>query len=90
MELTWFDIAVICPVIFGIYYVQQIKIALKTRGEYVDMFGGWYADYRRIRDLANREKDEQVRLRYQRLVSGVNLSVGFLVLMVALRIAGKL
>jgi uncharacterized membrane protein YobD (UPF0266 family) len=90
MDLTWFDIAIICPVIFGIYYVQQIKIALKTRGEFVSMFGGWYADYRRIKDLAASEGDETVRVQYQRLVSGLHLSVGFLVLLVVLRFAGKI
>jgi hypothetical protein len=89
MDLTWFDIAVICPIVIGIYHVQQIKIALKSRGEYVEMFGGWLADYRRIKDLAAREGDETVRLRYQRLVSGLHLSAGFLALMVALRLAGK-
>ena len=90
MDLNWFDIAIICPVIFGIYYVQQIKIALKTRGEYVDMFGGWYADYRRMKDLAAGEKDEAIRLQYQRLVSGLHFSIGFLALMVVLRVAGKI
>ena len=90
MDLTWFDLALICPVIFGIYYVQQIKIALKTRGDYVDMFGGWYGDYRRLKALAGSEKDENLRVRYMGLISGLHLSLGFLIVVVVLRLAGKL
>jgi hypothetical protein len=89
-RMTWFDIALICPVIFGIYYVQQIKIALKLRGEYVDLFGGWITDYRRFKQLTGSEKDEDTRTRYMAILNGLHLSLGFLALVVVLRLLGKM
>lgn len=88
--MTWFDIAVICPVIFGIYYVQQIKIALKTRGFYVDMFGGWIDDYRRFKEMIAAEEDQDAKVRYMSIVNGLHLSLIFLGVVVLLRVMGKL
>ena len=88
--MTWFDIAIICPVIFGIYYLQQIKIALKTRGFYVEMFGGWLADYRRLKELIAAEPDEDVKTRYMGMLNGLHISVIFLGLVLLLRVAGKI
>lgn len=88
--MTWFEIAVICPIVFGVYYIQQIKIALKERGAPVDMLGGWLADYRRIKKLvAGEETNERTRARYAALLNGLHLSLGFLALMIVLRALGK-
>jgi hypothetical protein len=89
--MNWFEIAVICPIVFGVYYIQQIKIALKERGEPVELFSGWFADYRRIKKLAaGEEKNERVRVRYNTLINGLHLSLGFLALIIVLRVLGKI
>ena len=88
--MTWFDIAIICPVIFGIYYIQQIKIALKTRGFYVEMFGGWLADYRRFKEMIAAEEDEEAKVRYMSMINGLHLSLIFLAVVVLMRVMGKL
>ncbi|HDI60217.1 MAG TPA: hypothetical protein ENF48_07695 [Desulfobacteraceae bacterium] len=89
--MTWFEIAVICPIVFGLYYIQQIKIALKERGEHVDLLGGWMADYRRLKKLAaGEEKNERIRSRYATLINGLHLSLGFLALIIVLRALGKI
>lgn len=88
--MSWFEIAVVCSIVFGIYYIQQIKIALKERGEPVEVFSGWLRDYRRIKRLAaGEEKNERARVRYSTLINGLHLSMGFFALMIVLRVLAR-
>lgn len=88
--MTWFEIAIILPVVFAVYYLQQIKIALKTRGLQVEMFGGWLADYRRLKELAANETEEAAKVRYMGIINGLHISVIFFGLVLLLRAMGKI
>jgi hypothetical protein len=73
--MSWLEIGLIGSVIFALYYFQQIKITLKERGYNVDMFTGWFADYKRFKALIAKEKDERQKIKLQGILNGLHLAL---------------
>ncbi|MDJ0783991.1 MAG: hypothetical protein QNJ22_18615 [Desulfosarcinaceae bacterium] len=79
--MNWLEIGLIGSVIFALYYFQQIKMTLKERGFDVEMFSGWFADYKRFKALILSEKDERQKIKLQGILNGLHLAlVGLVVI----------
>ena len=79
--MNWLEIGLVGSVIFALYYFQQIKMTLKERGFDVEMFSGWYSDYKRFKELTAKEKDERQKIKLQGILNGFHLAlVGLVVI----------
>jgi uncharacterized membrane protein YiaA len=79
--MNWLEIGLVGSVIFALYYFQQIKMTLKEKGFDVEMFSGWFADYKRFKELAAKEKDERQKIKLQGILNGLHLAlVGLVVI----------
>lgn len=77
--MNWLQIGLIGSVIFALYYIQQIKMILKEKGFDVEMFSGWFADYKRFKALIVNEKDERQKIKLQGILNGLHLALAGLV-----------
>ena len=87
--MSWLAIGLLGAVIFALHSLQQIKMTLKDKGYRVEMLAGWFEDYRQFKQLAAEEPDETARNQYQRVLNGLYLALGGLVLIPVLMIMGK-
>lgn len=79
--MNWLEIGLVGSVIFALYYFQQIKMALKERGLDVEMFSGWFSDYKRFKQLIIKERDERQKVKLQGILNGLHLAlVGLVVI----------
>ena len=84
------EIAIFISAIIAMYNIQQIKMTLKEKGFLVDPFTGWLRDYRQFKDLIIKETDQVQKLRYQRILNGLHVSlIGFAGLLV-LHLSGRI
>jgi len=90
MPLTWFEIAVIVPLVVCVHYLQQMKIALKVKGYPIQMFTGWRQDFRWFQELIEKETNEEAKIGYMRIYNGIRLSAVFLVVVLVMRAMGKI
>jgi hypothetical protein len=77
--MNWLEIGLVGSVIFALYYFQQIKMTLKEKGFDVEMFSGWFADYKRFKELTAKEKDERQKIKLQGILNGFHLALAGLV-----------
>ena len=87
--MGWLQVGLVGSIIFGFYYLQQIKITLKGRGHDVSMFTGWLADYRQFKQLAKDETDDRLKAEYAGILRGLYLSLAGLVVISYLLYTGK-
>jgi hypothetical protein len=87
--MSWLQFGLIGAVVFTVYYIQQIKIALKTNGYDVALFSGWIADYRNIKKLIQNQTDLEMKNRYQKLLTGLHLALAGVVAIPLLMVFGK-
>jgi hypothetical protein len=77
--MSWLKIGFIGSIIFALYYFQQIKMTLKSKGFDVDLFTGWLSDYKRFKQLILDEKDERLKVQYKGILNGLHLALAGLV-----------
>jgi hypothetical protein len=77
--MNWLEIGLVGSIIFALYYFQQIKMTLKEKGLDVEMFSGWYADYKRFKELTAKERDERQKVKLQGILNGLHLALAGLV-----------
>ena len=87
--MSWLQLGLIGSIIFTIYYIQQIKIALKTNGYDVDLFTGWISDYKNIKKLIQGQSDPELKNKYQRLLTGLHMALAGLVVIPLIMVFGK-
>jgi hypothetical protein len=73
--MSWLKVGLLASIIFGLYYLQQIKITLKSKGYDVDMLTGWIQDYRRFKQLTLKEPDKRQRIQFQGILNGLHLAL---------------
>ncbi len=73
--MNWLEMGLAGSVIFALYYCQQIKITLKGKGYDVDPFTGWFADYKRFKQLIHSETDQNSKLKCQGILNGLHLAL---------------
>jgi len=86
--MSWLGIGLVGTILFALYYYQQMKITLKTKGYDVDMFTGWMSDYRNFKKMIQEEADQKEKLKCQGILNGLHLSLIGLVVIPALMIRG--
>lgn len=74
------EFALIFSVIIALYNLQQIKITLKEKGLTVDVIKGSLGDYRKFKDLIRNEADQELKIKYQKILNGLHFSLFGLVL----------
>ena len=87
--MSWLKIGILASVIFGLYYFQQIKITLKSRGYDVEMFTGWLADYRTFKEMLKNETDPQLKVKYQGILNGLHMAFTGLVVITLVLLFGN-
>ncbi len=73
-----------------LYNLQQLKMILKEKGYPVDMFTGWLQDYRQLKDLCQQARDEDERLKYQKILNGLHFSIAGLIFCIVLLLRDRL
>lgn len=86
--MNWLEVGLIGSVAFAFYYVQQMKMALKSNGLPVDMFTGWIADYRNLTSLIEKENDMMVKAGYQGILNGLRFSLAGTIVIACLLFLG--
>ncbi len=86
--MSWLGIGLIGTILFALYYYQQMKITLKTKGYDVSLFTGWISDYRNFKKMIEEEADQKEKLKYQGILNGLHLSLVGLIVIPALMIRG--
>jgi len=84
------EIVLIVSAIVALYNLQQIKMILKDKGYTVDPFTGWVKDYRRFRDLIQKETNETAKIKYQKIINGLFLSLGGLIFFAVMMLRERL
>ena len=74
------EFAAIFSVIYALYNLQQIKITLKEKGLTVDVIKGSLGDYRKFKDLIRNEANQELKMKYQKILNGLHFSLFGLVL----------
>ena len=74
------EFALIFSVVFALYNLQQIKITLKEKGFTVDVIKGSLGDYRKFKDLIRNEPDQNIKIKYQKILNALHFSLFGLVL----------
>ena len=87
--MSWLQLGLIGSIIFTIYYIQQIKIALKTNGYDVDLFTGWITDYKNIKKLIQGQTDPVLKNKYQKLLTGLHMALAGIVVIPLIMVLGK-
>jgi hypothetical protein len=73
--MNWFDIGLIGAVVIVLYYFQEIKMTLKSKGHQVGFFTGWISDYKKYKELAMDEPDEKIKMKYQKVLNGLRFAL---------------
>ncbi len=73
--MSLFEVALIICIIFAVYNLQQIKIALKQKGYAVEMLSGWLRDHRQFKALIQSETDQKIKVKYQQTLNGLYFSL---------------
>jgi hypothetical protein len=73
--MNWFDIGLIGAVVIAMYYLQEIKMTLKSKGHQVEYFSGWISDYQKFKDLTLKETDEKTKTKYQKVLNGLRFAM---------------
>ena len=87
--MSWLQLGLIGSIVFAIYYLQQIKIELKTNGYDVDLFTGWITDYKNIKHLIQSQTDPELKNKYQRLLTGLHMALAGVVVIPLIMVFGK-
>ena len=87
--MGWLQLGWVASIVFALYYLQQIKMALKAKGREVSLFSGWISDFRAFRQLAGEEPDEKRRGEYIAILNGLYLSLLGLVVISFLMFSGR-
>jgi len=74
------EFALIFSVIYALYNLQQIKITLKEKGFTVDVIKGSLGDYRKFKDLIRNEPDQNIKMKYQKILNGFHFALFGIVL----------
>jgi hypothetical protein len=73
--MGWFELGLIFSLVMALYNVQQIKMTLKHEGHMVDMLTGWLTDYRLFKELIAKEKDQEIKIKHQKILNGLHFSL---------------
>ena len=84
------EFAVIFCVIYALYNLQQIKITLKEKGLTVDVIKGSLGDYRKFKDLIRDEPDQNIKMKYQKILNGFHFALFGIVLFAIIILRGRL
>jgi len=84
------EFALIFSVVIALYNVQQIKITLKEKGHTVDMFSNLLGDYRQFKALIPHEPDQQVKMKYQKILNGLHFCLVGIVLFTVMVINNRM
>jgi len=87
--MGWLKLGLFGSIIFGLYYFQQIKMTLKSKGYNVQPFSGWIDDYRQFKGLILKEPDQRLKAQYQGIINGLHLSLGGLGVFIILLLSGN-
>ena len=74
------EFALIFSIIYALYNLQQIKITLKEKGLTVDVIKGSLGDYRKFKDLILNEPDQNIKIKYQKILNAFHFSLFGIVL----------
>jgi len=74
--MDWLGLGFVFSVVYALYMFQQIKITLKDAGYHVEYFTGWVRDYQRFKQMIAKEKDGNVKLKHQKILTGLYVSLG--------------
>ena len=84
------EFALIFTIIYALYNLQQIKITLKEKGFTVDVIKGSLGDYRKFKDLIRNEPDQEVKMKYQRILNGFHFALFGIVLFAIIMLRARL
>jgi len=87
--MSWLKFGLFGSIVFALYYFQQIKMTLKSRGYDVGLATGWISDYRRFKRLIASETDRRRIAEYQGILNGLHLALVGLVVIGALLLSGS-
>ena len=88
--MNWFDVGLIGAVVIAMFYLQEIKMVLKSKGHEVEYFSGWVSDYKKFKELIPIEKDEMMKTKYQKTVNGLRFALIAIALAVTANIGIRL
>ena len=84
------EFALVVSVIVALYNLQQIKMILKDKGFSVDLLSNPLDDHRNFKGLIEQAPDEKDKIKYQKILNGLYLSLGGFVFCAILMIRSKL
>jgi hypothetical protein len=90
MAMGLFELALIFSVVVALYNLQQIKMILKDKGYNVSLYSGWLTDYRRFKSMAQQESDQEVQIKYRKVLNGLLFSLVGTVLFAVLILKNRL
>jgi hypothetical protein len=90
MAMGLFELALIFSVVVALYNLQQIKMILKDKGYNVSLYSGWLSDYHRFKIMAQQETDQEVQIKYRKVLNGLLFSLVGTVLFAILILKNRL
>jgi hypothetical protein len=87
--MSWLEIGLFGTVVFALYYFQQMKITLKSKGFSVNFFTGWISDYQAFKKMIQNEPDPQEKAKCQAILNGLHLALIGLIVIPVLMFRGK-
>ncbi len=73
--MSWMKLGLFGSIIFVLYFYQQIKMTLKSKGYDVDLLTGWISDYRKFKQLIDSEPDKKMKTQYQQILTGLHFAL---------------
>ena len=87
--MSWMKLGLFGSIIFALYYYQQIKMTLKGKGYDVDLVTGWIDDYRKFKQLIDKENDKKTKAQYQAILNGLHLALVGIVIIAGFLVFGQ-